>query len=149
MCQRKPRDPHRTAMTISAVFCPYCLAVMTRNAETNSYLCDGCGHIAVPDKLDEICPCAKCAASSGRLANLTGLSCAHDLACSFYLCGDSDPSDGWRFAASLAIPFLLSSLQFRSGISFSLKREDCCPHKRECPHQKLPMITQTFVHIGL
>jgi len=25
------------------------------------YVCEKCGHIAGPDKLDHICPCAKCA----------------------------------------------------------------------------------------
>ena len=48
-------------MTISAIFCPYCLVVMTERAETNSYVCEKCGHIAAPDDLDHTCPCAKCA----------------------------------------------------------------------------------------
>jgi hypothetical protein len=56
-----PIIPHLIGMTVSAVLCPYCLVVMTEKAETNSYLCEKCGHIAAPNKLDHACPCAKCA----------------------------------------------------------------------------------------
>jgi hypothetical protein len=59
--QRSFNHPHQIGMTVCAVVCPYCLAVMTKKAETNSYVCEKCGHIAAPDKVDHTCPCAKCA----------------------------------------------------------------------------------------
>ena len=74
-----PIIPHLIGMTVSAVLCPYCLVVMTEKAETNSYVCEKCGHIVAPDKLDHTCLCAKCA-DLQRKAWLDGRVRAFELA---------------------------------------------------------------------
>ena len=53
-------------MTVSVVFCPYCLVAMKQKVETKFYICDECGHIGVPDKPDYTCPCANCAESQRK-----------------------------------------------------------------------------------